>query len=116
MGRETGTSTRTKLTTQPIAIKSQGVIKTIIKMATANFKTHTFSSFKIDFVSIYNAGSEDVALAWDTDDKEAATNPEYRTLKSGERTPTFGITKDTQMHYKRLTGTGGHRLEITAWG
>lgn len=96
--------------------KSQGVIKTIVKTATVNWDTHTFSSFKIDFVSLYNAGDEDIAIAWDTDDKDAGTRPEYRTLKPGEATPTFGITKDTELHYKRLTGTGGHRLELTAWG
>ena len=116
MAEETRASTRLQQTQPAVKVKSTGVIKTIVKMATANFNTHTFSSFKIDFVSIYNAGTEFVAIAWDTDDKEAATNPKYRTLRPGEFTPTFGITKDTQMHYKRLTGTGGHRLEITAWG
>ena len=116
MALETLSTNRLQPTQTEVKPKSSGVIKTIIKMATATFKTHTFSSFKIDFVSIRNEGSEDVAIAWNTDDKEAATNPQYRTLKAGETTPTFGITKDTELHYKRLTGTGGHRLEITAWG
>ena len=96
--------------------KTQGVVKTIIKMATVNFNTHTFSSPKIDWILIYNAGSEDVAIAFDTDDKGAVTNPQYRTLKAGIEMGPIGITEGTELHYKRLTGTGGHRLEITAWG
>ena len=97
-------------------VKSSGVIKTIVKTAGNNFSTHTFNSNKIDFVSIHNAGTEDIAIAWDADDKSGATNPEYRTLKANETSPTFGITSGTLLHYKRLTGTGSHRLEITAWG
>ena len=64
--------------------KTQGVIKTILKKAVAAWGTHTFSSSKIDFISIKNSGTEDVAVAWDNDDKEHATNPEYRAIKPEE--------------------------------
>ena len=98
------------------AAKTQGVIRTIANNATVNWKTHTFSSLKIDLVTMRNDGTEDIAIAWDNDDKDAGTPPEYRTIKPGADTPIFGITTGTELHYKRLTGTGAHRLEITAWG
>jgi len=116
MGLETLSSKRLDPTRTAVKSKSAGVIKTIVKAATATWKTHTFSSFKIDWVTMRNAGTEDVAIAWNTDDKDAAINPEYRTLKPGADTPIFGITKDTELHLKRLAGSGSHRIEITAWG
>ena len=116
MARESLPTARLTPTQTDIKAKSSGIIKTITKMATANWNTHTFNSYKIDFVSIKNAGTESVRVAWNTDDKDAVTNPEYTVLIPGERLVTIGITKDTELHFKRDSGTGGHRLEILAWG
>ena len=116
MARETLTTNRLAPTQIEVKPKSSGVVKTITKMATANWNTHTFNSFKIDYVSIKNAGTESVRVAWNTDDKDALTNPEYTVLIPGERLVTIGITKDTELHFKRDSGTDGHRLELIAWG
>ena len=97
--------------------KSTGVIKTLIKLANNNWKTHTFTSPKIDFVSIKNASTVDLRIAWDTDDKEAVSDPVYTVLAAGERLPTVRITEDTEMHYTKDSGAGiDHRIEIIAWG
>lgn len=96
--------------------KSSGMIKTIIVLANENWQTHTFSDAALDCVTMRHDGTQNIGIAWDTDDKDASPDPVYRTLKPNVETPIFGIAKDTQLHYKRIAGSGDHRLEITAWG
>ena len=108
-------STANKEVIQKTRSKSSGMIKTIIGIANDNWQTYTFTSSALDFATMRNDGTADIGIAWDTDDKSASSDPEYRTLKPGDDTPIFGITKNTQLHYKRIGGADGHRLEITAW-
>jgi len=93
---------------------AQGVIKVLRKNADTAVGVHTFSSMKINWLTIYNAGTEDVGINFNNHDATLATH--YRTLKPGTETRRIEIMKGTTMEYKRLTGTGAHRIELTLWG
>jgi hypothetical protein len=114
MGRETRDAKRIDLTKPPFVVKTQGVAKVTRKNADTAVKIHTFSSSKIDWITIYNAGDEEVAYNFNNNDATLSTH--YRTLKPGAESHKIGITKDMTMEYKRLTGTGVNRIEITLWG
>jgi len=99
---------------KPIINKTQGVAKVIKKNAGDSVQVHTFSSNKIDWITLYNASDEDIAYNFNGQDATLSTH--YRTLKPGIESELIGITKNMTMEYKRLTGSGPKRLEITAWG
>ena len=103
-------STAVKVT----AAKTQGVAKIIRKNADTAVDRHTFSSSKIDWITIYNASTEDIAINFNDQDATLATH--YRTIKPGIETERIGISKDMAMEFRRLTGTGVKRLEMTLWG
>lgn len=94
--------------------KTQGVVKVIRKNADTDVDQHTFSSSKIDWITLYNASDEDIAINFN--DQDSLLTVHYRTIKPGVETETIGITQGTTMEFRRLTGTGIKRLEITAWG
>ena len=100
--------------TAATAAKSQGIVKVIRKIADGTVKTHTFSSSKIDWITIYNASDADIKYNFDLQDATLTTH--YRTLKPGVESRRIGITKDTTMEFTRASGSGNKRIEITAWG
>jgi len=103
-------STASKATTR----KTQGVVKVTRKSATGSVGQHTFSSPKIDWITVYNASDVDVAINFD--DFDATLTTHYRTIKPGVETQPIGITQNTTMEYMRLSGSGSKRIEITMWG
>lgn len=98
----------------PIVLKTQGVAKVTRKNADTAVNQHTFSSSKVDWITLYNASNENIAYNFNNQDAALATH--YRTLKPGDESRRIGIIKDMTMEYRRLTGTGIKRLEITMWG
>jgi len=94
--------------------KTQGLAKVLRKVANDTVKQHTFSSPKIDFLTIYNAGDSDIKFNFN--DNDATLGTHYRTLKPGVETRRIGITKDMTLEFKRVTGTANNRIELTLWG
>ena len=117
MGSESKASTRTIPTTNHTNTRATGIVKVIRKncKADSTVDSHTFSSAKIDWITVYNASDVDIAINFDDQDVTLATH--YRTIQPGVETALIGITKDTKMYFKKLiAGAGVKRLEITAWG
>jgi len=96
-----------------VAQKSQGVSKVLRKMANTAVKQHTFSSPKVDFVTIYNAS--DVDIFYNFDDQDATLGTNYRTLKPGVESHPIGIVKDMTFEFKAASGAN-KRIELTLWG
>lgn len=97
-----------------IVRKSQGITRVIRKMANDTVRQHTFLSPKIDFLTIYNAGLNDIKFNFNNHDATLANH--YRTLKAGEETQAIGVVKDMTLEFKRITGSANNRIELTLWG
>jgi len=114
MASETRTSSRVKRTATSVNLKAQGVAKVLRKVANDTVKQHTFSSPKVDWLTIYNAGDADIKFNFNDQDSTLTTN--YRTLKPGVETRKIGITKDMTFEFSRVAGSANNRIELTLWG
>lgn len=97
--------------------KTQGVAKVTRKNCPGDGTVgqHTFSSPKIDFLTVYNAS--DVDIKFNFNDMDATLTNHYRTLKPGVETERIGITKDMTMEFAKIDAAGGvKRIELTLWG
>lgn len=97
--------------------KTQGVVKVIRKncLADGSVSQHTFSSPKIDWITIYNAS--DASIKYNFNDHDATLTNHYRTLEPGIESRRIGITKDMTMEFAKVDAAGGiKRIEITLWG
>jgi len=94
--------------------KTQGVAKVLRKAANDTVKQHIFSSPKVDWLTIYNAGDADIKFNFN--DIDATLTTDYRTLKPGVETIRIGITKDMTLEFKRVSGSANNRIELTLWG
>jgi len=100
--------------TTAVALTSHGIAKVLRKMAINTVRQHTFSSPKVNFVTIYNAGTVDIKFNFNDFDATLATD--YRTLKPGAETRPIGIVKDMTFEFARVSGSTNNRIELTLWG
>ena len=100
--------------TKATVSKTQGVAKVLRKVANETVKQHTFSSPKIDWLTVYNAGS--AAIKFNFNDHDSALTTDYRTLEPGVESKRIGITKDMTIEFSRVAGSANNRIELTLWG
>ena len=93
--------------------KTQGVAKILRKNADITVKQHTFSSPKINWITIYNAS--DVDIYYNFNNQDATLSTHYRTLAPGVESRYIGIIKDMTMEFTAVSGSA-KRIELTLWG
>jgi len=93
--------------------KTQGVAKVTRKNADTTVKQHTFSSSKVDFLTVFN--SSDVDIHYNFNNTDATLSTHYRTLTPGTESRRIGITKDMTMEFTAVSGSA-KRIELTLWG
>lgn len=97
------------------SVKSSGVVKVRKKTATTSENTHTVASNQIDFCYIRNIDdTRSIVITFNSTDLDV----DFITLKPGQETLTFGVTKGTIIKYKKAPNqpSGVAILEIILWG